>query len=180
MEKVRPDVATAEEKLVAELVLLGISYLTRQTDYQANQVRPPEQLFVDLLQQPSARVRAAVIAVLLAHPDYAKSIPAAFTDLLPHDQLTLDFFYNAAVLLQQEHATQLRRYLPSPWQWLPPLQESIVAEDIPAVGSPREKLAALGRLHQQLTHTAVNWRGTYENVVYHLLHRWALEAQWKR
>ena len=92
MEEVRPDVATAEEKLVAELALLGISYLTRQTDYQANQVRPPEQLFVDLLQQPSARVRAAVIAVLLAHPDYAKSMPCGFHRFATARSVDIGFF----------------------------------------------------------------------------------------
>ena len=60
-------------------------------------------LLADLVQQPSARVRAAVIAVFLAHPEYAAAVPAALERLGPTERLTLRFFYTAAVLLQQEH-----------------------------------------------------------------------------
>ncbi len=64
-----------EEELVAELDLLGIRYLSRQSSYRASQVRPPEALLADLVRQPSARVRAAVIAVLLAHPSTPTESP---------------------------------------------------------------------------------------------------------
>ena len=40
-----------EEKLVAELELLGIRYLSRQTLYHARSARPPENMLADLVQQ---------------------------------------------------------------------------------------------------------------------------------
>jgi hypothetical protein len=63
----------------------------------------PSALLADLVRQPSARVRNAVIAVLLAYPDYAEAVPAALERLRPAEQQTLRLFYTAAVLLQQEY-----------------------------------------------------------------------------
>ena len=96
-----------EDHLVAELDLLGISYLSRLGAERASSVRPPAQLVADLVRQPSARVREALIAVLLAHPELAAAVPAALAELSPPEQLTLRVFYTAAVLLQQEHANSL-------------------------------------------------------------------------
>jgi len=97
-----------EERIVAELELLNIRYLSRTLPDTAASVRPPDILLADLIQQPSARVRAAVIAVFLAHPEYAAAVPAALERLGPTERLTLRFFYTAAVLLQQEHTERLR------------------------------------------------------------------------
>jgi hypothetical protein len=44
-----------EEHLVADLELLGIRYLSRQTDEQAERVRPAHLLLADLVRQPSGR-----------------------------------------------------------------------------------------------------------------------------
>ena len=64
-----------EESLIAELELLGIRYISRHSSYQAKQVRSTQRLLIDLLHQPSSRVRAALIAVLLAHPSYGNEVP---------------------------------------------------------------------------------------------------------
>lgn len=61
-----------EEQVVSELDALGISYLSRQSSSSVERVRPPEQLLADLIRQPSARVRQAVIALFLSHPEYAE------------------------------------------------------------------------------------------------------------
>jgi len=41
-----------EEQLVAELEHLGISYLSRQTDYQVQRTRPPQNMLADLVHNP--------------------------------------------------------------------------------------------------------------------------------
>jgi hypothetical protein len=165
-----------EERLVAELELLGIRYLSRHTSDQAERVRPPDILLADLIRQPSARVRATVIAVLLAHPEYGKAVPAALERLRPAERRTLRLFYTAAVLLQREYAGRLRCFVAG--QWLP--DQFAVDLGLPDAASPRERLAALGRQHRQQTRTCVNWVGTYENVAHRLLRSWESEAQWKR
>jgi hypothetical protein len=83
---------TEEERLVAELGLLDIRYLSRQTSFQPDRVRAPEVLLADLVRQPNARVRAAVIAVLLSHPEYAEGIPSAQERLGSAKRVTLQSF----------------------------------------------------------------------------------------
>jgi hypothetical protein len=167
-----------EEKLVAELELLGIRYLSRQLPYQAGKVRSPETLLADLVRQPSARVRAAVIAVLLAHPEYAEAVPAALGKLQSSERLILQGFYMAAVLLQQEHVHRLQPLLAARWRWLPDLFST--EWGLPADGTPRGRLAALAREHRRRSQVTVNWVGTYEQVARQLLRQWKVQTQWNR
>jgi hypothetical protein len=162
-----------EERLVAELELLGIRYLSRQTPEHAASVRPPADLLAGLIRQPSARVRTAVIAVLLSHPDLAEVLPAALERLSPPEQQTLLFFYTAAVLLQQQYAPQLQSYVG--WQPLP--DRFAVDLGLPSSIPIRERLVALGQRQRQQTGKTVNWTGTYEQVVRHLLRSWELQTQ---
>lgn len=169
-------VPTQEEQLVAEIEKLGIRYLSRQTSYEAKQVRPPQRLLADLLRQPSSRVRTAVIAVLLAHPEYAQVVPQTLKHLPLSDQTTFKLFYTAAVALQRQHAERLKAFLAQQWQWLPDLFSAELGL-IPDV-SPKDLLSELGSIHQRRTGVMVNWTGTYQNVAHHLLRRWELERQW--
>ncbi|MEW5988462.1 MAG: hypothetical protein AB1791_17675, partial [Chloroflexota bacterium] len=116
-----PVAITEEEQLVAELELLGVHYLSRQTDYQATQVRPPDVLITDLLRQPSARVRCALIAVLLIHPELSTAVPAALKCLAATESVMLKCFYTAAMLLQRQYADRLRPFIVKNWRWLPDL-----------------------------------------------------------
>ena len=169
-----------EEELVAELELLGVRYLSRQSAYQASRVRPPAILLADLVRQPSARVRAAVIAVLLAHPEYAHAVPMALERLRPVERLTLQSFYAAAMLLQQEHTDRLRPLLGTRWRPLPDLREVTTELDLPREGTPAERLAWLGREHQRRSQKTVNWAGSYEQVARQLIRSWEVQSQWKR
>ena len=167
-----------EEKMVAELELLGIRYLSRQTSYSAKAARPPENLLADLVQQPSARVRSAVIAVLLAHPEYADAVPTALLNLSVREQWTLRLFYMAAVLMQSAFAESLRKYLAGRGKMLPPLFAEEMGVSIE--GDPHQELILLGREHQRRTQMVVNWVGTYEDVTRRLLRQWEMEQQWSQ
>ena len=165
-----------EDRIVAELELLGVRYLSRRVSIPAAHVRPPDALLADLVQQPSARVRAAAIAVLLAHPEYAAAVPAALERLASTDRLTLQLFYTAAVLLQQEHAERLQHFVAT--DQLP--DRFSVELGLPEFASPHARLVALGQQHRQRTKVHVNWTGTYESVAQHLVRSWESEARWKR
>jgi hypothetical protein len=172
------EVLTEEERLVAELGLLGIRYLSRQSSYQASQVRSPDILLADLVRQPSARVRASVIAVLLSHPEYAEVVPAALERLSSQDRLTLQSLYTAAVLLQREYADRLRLLVGERWLWLPDLLSKELS--LPTEGPPRERLRLLERELQHRTRAVVNWTGTYEQVVQRLIRDWERGVQWNQ
>lgn len=167
-----------EEQVVSELDALGISYLSRQHSLSVGRVRPPEQLLADLMRQPSARVRQAVIALLLSHPDYADSVPAALKNLTPDQQLTLKIFYTATVWLQQEHMQRLMPFVGPRWRPLPDIFSTEFG--LHNAASPTERLARLGRVHRQKTKMAVNWAGTYENVADKLVRSWEAQARWNQ
>ena len=140
---------TEEERLVAELCSLGIRYLSRQTAHQPAGARAPEALLADLMQQPSARVRAATIALLLAHPEFGNAVPGALEQLTAEERFNLRAFYMAAVFLQQEHEDRLRILRSGQWRRLPVLVPIVADLDLPDSGTPREKLLALGREHRR-------------------------------
>jgi len=167
-----------EETLVAELEQLGVRYIARQAPYGATELRPPDLLLADLMRRPSARVRAAVIAVLLAHPEFAPAVPAALSRLSAPERLMLRFFYTAACWLQEAYADRLKRLAPTHWQRLPDLFSSGLG--LPTAGTPRERLTLLGGLCRRDTGAIVNWAGTYEHVARQLLHRWEIETTWKK
>jgi hypothetical protein len=167
-----------EEQIVAELELLDIRYLSRQSPEAATQARPPDRLLADMVRQPSARVRAAVIALLLAHPDCAEAMPAALRRVGPAEQTTLRMFYTAAVLLQQMYGPRLLALLGPRWQALPDLYSGELG--VPSTGSPSQRLNLLGQQHRRQTGIAVNWAGTYESVAQKLLRSWELEVSWNR
>jgi hypothetical protein len=167
----------SEERLVAELERLGVRYLSRQTSERASRNRAPHKLLADLVRQPSSRVRAALIALLLANPSFAEHVPAALKSLpLEHAQ-TLKLFYTAAMLLQRQYAAPLQTFLGADWRWLPDLFSAEF--NLPAA-APREQLGILANLHQQKTGMTLNWAGTYENAARHLLRRWGLEQTWNQ
>jgi len=172
------DRLTTEDSIVAELEQLDIRYLSRQSSDAGVQARPPATLLADLMRQPSARVREAVIAVLLAHPAYAQAVPAALTQLSASEQLALRFFYSASVLLQRQYADALRPHVAERWQWLPDLFSQDLG--LATQGTPQERLGRLGAAHRAHTRSAVNWTGTYDNVARKLLRRWSLEHRWNR
>lgn len=172
------DSLSEEERLVAELECLGIRYLSRQTPYQAKEVRLPAELLADFIRQPTARVREAVIAVLLAYPEYAVAVPEALCRLAPPEQATLRYFYTASVLLQQLYAGQLQAIALDRWQRLPDLFSADLG--VETAGEPRERLVKLGQTHRRKTKSAVNWAGTYESVARKLVRAWELEQKWSQ
>jgi hypothetical protein len=171
-------VVAKEERLVAELELLGVRYLSRQTLYQTGAVRPPAELLAALVCQPSARVRASVIAVLLAHPEFSEAALLALRRLGSFEQLKVKLFYTAAVFLQQIFADRLRPFLAGRWLALPDYFSGELG--LMPGRTPQERLVELGRVHASLTNTAVNWTGTYTNVAEKLLRRWEAERLWNQ
>jgi hypothetical protein len=161
-----------EEQIIGELESLGVRYLSRQSEPGIVRARAPEDLLSELIRQPSSRVRAALIALLLARPDYAAHVPAALGLLISEQAQTFKFFYTAAVCLQQLYGRSLRVFLGARWLELP---DAFSAELGVSGSSPAARLRVLARLHAQRTGLQLNWAGTYENAARHLLRRWEME-----
>jgi hypothetical protein len=162
----------SEEQIISELEGLGVRYLSRQNESGAEKAHAPQDLLGELVRQPSSRVRAALIALLLARPDYAAHVPAALAHLTPEQAQTFKFFYTAAVCLQRLYGQSLKVFLGERWLELP---DTFSAELGVSGPTPAARLRALARLHARRTGVHLNWAGTYENAARHLLRRWEME-----
>jgi hypothetical protein len=167
-----------EEKIVAELELLGVRYLSRLTRYRARRVRQPQRLLTDMIRQTNSRVRIAFISLLLSYPAYARYIPDVLRRMSIDEQWTLKYYYTAAVLLQKKYIHRLEPFLADRWSWL--TDWFSVELGIPGQLSLDEQLRILGHQHQQQTGILLNWTGTYENAVKHLIRQWELERSWNQ
>jgi hypothetical protein len=155
-----------EEQIVSELAYLGIDYLSRISDKVAQQPRPFVLLLADIVRQPSSRVRTALIALLLEHPEIASAIPKAVKKVRAKNRNTLKYFYTAAFLLQRKNAKTLMAKQGNNFRWLPNYfgDELNLTSEI----DPEISLNLLCKKQQEETGSAVNWVGTYKNVLVHL------------
>jgi hypothetical protein len=157
----------AEEQIVAELALLGVNYLSRNIDLGPIPQHPTHQLIAGLIRQPSSRVRTALIALLLLHPEFDQAVPAALAALRANNRVTLKCLYTAAVILQRKYGQELRATQASH----PSFLFDWFGEELGVLPAahPDDQLQALAARHQILTGGCVNWSGTYENVIHHLM-----------
>lgn len=178
MEIVSRQSIADEDQLVAELHQLGITYLSNRLITHQKNPRSPEHILADTITQPSSRVRTAVIALFLLHPDYAEFVPTALGLLNENQRQLLKLFYTAAVHLQHLYQYDLISIVRSEWTWLPDLFGENLG--ISSTLSPQDAVQQLGIRHQELTHTLSNWSGTYKNVAHHLIRYKQREAQWNQ
>jgi len=169
------------EQIVAELGHLGVSYLSRQVSGvgpPGSAPLPRAELLAAIVRQPSARVRAATISLLLAQPSSCQAVDAALSRLESSQRPTLMHSYSAAVQLQRMHESKLRAALGSAWVPIPYLfaKDLGFGESV----SPESRLAEIALSHGSRTGTRLNWDGTYRQAADRFLRQWELEAQWSR
>lgn len=178
--KVEPS-ALGEAMLVLELDRWGVSYLSRHDVGPASpRDRPlsPQVLIPALVQQPNARLRHALISLLLARPDLWRAVELARGAMPRPAQLRLMVFYSAAMLLQEIHRAELQAQQGSRWQMLPDLYAEALG--LQRHDSASKRLKGLARIHGELSGQAVNWDGSYRQAAAHLLHQWELSRRWNR
>ncbi len=166
----------AEERLVAELAQLGVGYLSYKVGKNSPAMQEPYKLLSQLVCQPSSRVRAALIALLLARPDYSEQVYLALNEMTREDAQRFRFLYSAAVYLQQRYARKLKVYLGESWRRLPDL----FSHELGITGAtPKARLKNLAHLQAIYSGEYLNWEGTFDNVARLLIHRWECEQRWK-
>lgn len=163
------------ERLVTELNKLGVHFVTGGKLAGSTPTLPPAALLAGLAAQSEARLRLALIPLLLVRPELNTAIPDALTRLSTREQGTLKLFYTAAVILQQGHAEALRGLLGE----CDPLPDRFATElEIAMSGDWLAGLKQLGERHRAWSDLAINWVGTYRHAADRLLRQLSLEVQW--
>ena len=131
-----------------------------------HQVLPePATLLASLSASSEARLRTALIPLLLRHPEFAQEAASVANRLSDLARTAFVCYYSAAVLLQRKHASRLAAMGFKPWM-LPHLFS--VELELSDVSDPDEALRYLAARHRVLSGQAINWLGTYE----HAAERW--------
>ncbi|MBN2547936.1 MAG: hypothetical protein JXB15_02165 [Anaerolineales bacterium] len=167
--------ATTIDQLSNELHRLGIHFL-RFPD-QSLETRPlsPVELLASLASHSEARMRLALIPLLLWHPEYADAVHLASRRLASSSRLVLQCYYTAAVLLQQMYSARLQT-LGASLQPLPDLYS--VQLGLPISGSPEQCLAVLANHQSQFSGQPFNWFGTYQHAAESFLAYRERELAW--
>jgi len=150
------------DTVAAALAQLDVPWVIRTRKVSgAPLAKRPVALLVSLVEQDEARLRLAIIPLLLRHPAWASLVPEAVRRVSPHRRDVLKLYYTAAVILQQKYAARLAQFLGP----LTPLTDWYSRElGIRVRGEPAARLRALARQHRARSGLALNWLGTYEHV----------------
>jgi hypothetical protein len=158
------------DELVRSLDALGVPFLVGQTSSADTPTLTTVELLKALANAPEARLRAAVIPLLLRHPELAQTAREAAEQLSDAPRQTLKCFYTVAFLLQRKYGELLARLLRSQSE-LPDLFSAELGLSLePDV---QVSLRELAGKHGALTGLLINWLGTYE----HAAERWIKQLE---
>lgn len=162
-------------ELVDALDTLGVSFLRGGSGTRRD--FPPAVLLAALASSPEARLRMALIPLLLAHPELAADVCQAERTLPAKDAVVLRCYYTAAHWLQIKYRARLEAtcgHQPT----LPDLfgQQLGIAEQ----AQPDTALRILARQQQSLTGIGLNWLGTYEHAAQSWLRFHEHKIRWQQ
>ena len=161
--------------LLSDMNRIGVHFLVGDDHPGLAVPITPAQLLGGLAAQSDARLRLALIAVLLQHPEYAKDTPDALEILDDTQRLTFKLYYTAAHFLQLVYKNQLQDVL-GQFLWLPDKYsaELNLMED----GAAKVQLKRLAKRHQEITGLSLNWYGTYNHAAKRVIARLKVEEVW--
>ena len=137
----------------------------------------PIPLLKGLARAPEARLRSAIIPLVLRHPEFSTETLAVVLELSGAARVTCECFYTAAVLLQRKYRARLSHLfgaqiaLPD---WFSAELGLTFSTDADA------GLRALGACHATLTGLPINWVGTYLHAAERFIRHCEVEAKWNQ
>ena len=164
-------------QLIGELNRRGVKFVVGASDPKINNFISTIELLAGLAAHNDARIRLALIPVLLQHPEYGKDVPHALELLNDSRKLTFKLYYTAAHLLQLTYHHQLQDFLGT-YQVLPDYFSEEL--NIPKEGTSQDRLRQLAKSHREITNMSVNWFGTYQHAAKRVLTRMQKEREWAK
>jgi len=162
-------------KLLAEMNRIGVHFLVGEDQLVLTEPLSPAALLAGLAAQTDARLRLALIAVLLQHPEFAEQSHAALEMLDDKHHLNFKLYYTAAHFLQIAYKIQLRNIL-GQFNMLPDFYSEELK--ITKVGSVTDQLKRLAERHKEISEVSLNWYGTYKHAAQRIITRLELEQKW--
>lgn len=163
------------KRLLDSLNHFGVHFLVGESHPRFTEPLPPAALLAGLTVQSDARMRLALIAVLLQRPEFAAEAEKVL-DLLSVEQCTIfHLYYTASHYLQSSYYDQLIELL-GVFEELPDLFSNQL--DIPTNIPATDPLKKLAQRHQEITGLSLNWYGTYQHAARRVIARLKKEREW--
>jgi hypothetical protein len=161
--------------LIDNMNLLGVHFLVGEGYSGLADPLKPAALLAGLTAQSDARMRLALIAVLLQHPEFAKDTQEVLELMDEPQKLTFKVYYTAAHYLQIAYADQLQDVL-GPYSELPDFYSKEL--NIEREDSVTDQLKQLAERHKDITGLPLNWYGTYNHAAQRVIARLRKERTW--
>ena len=161
--------------LLSEMNRIGVHFLVGDDHPGLAAPLTPAQLLGGLAAQSDARLRLALIAVLLQHPEYAQETPYSLEMLDDTQRLTFKLYYTAAHYLQLVYKNQLQDVL-GQFLWLPDKYSEEL--NIMKGRAAKVQLKRLAKRHQEISGLSLNWYGTYNHAAQRVITRLKVEEAW--
>jgi len=162
-------------QLIDNMNRIGVHFLVDASNPGLTDPLTPAALLAGLAAQSDARMRLALIAVLLQRPDYANHAHEALELLDEPQQLTFKLYYTAAYYLQIAYANQLNNVLGLYIKMTDYYSEEL---NIEKDNSVADELRQLAELHKEITGLPLNWYGTYNSAAQRVITRLKKEQAW--
>jgi hypothetical protein len=122
----------------------------------------PVRFLAALAASKEARLRLALIPLLLQHPEFSAYVRSAIKIIEPSARVTLQCYYMAAYFLQRIYRPKLDAVVGEK-AWLP----DIFSNELLLACSDDDEinLEQLAERHKNLSGAQVNWSGTYHHAV---------------
>lgn len=164
-----PQVKTSQlspADLAHVLDVVDVPFVAGGSQSTKSRMPQPAALLAALASCEEARLRLALIPLLLRHPEYARHARSALCQMIPSAKIGFKCYYTAAVLLQRKYRERLTALL-GDTVLLPDLFSGEVG--MKDCSDPEQDLRALADLQKALTGRLINWQGTYEHGAQRLL-----------
>lgn len=144
---------------------LDVAFVRSGVEEAAVDLPEPASLLTALADSDEARLRSALIPLLLRYPEYAQHAEAAAHEIAGSTRLAFMFYYSAACFLQRKYRSRLA-VLVDDADPIPDFFSGCLG--LPLASDPNTALRLLANRHRILSGKPINWLGTYE----HAANRW--------
>lgn len=151
-----------EKQIAATLQALGVKFVHGEPAGEAPLPIQPARLIAALALSQEARLRLALIPLLLQYPQWAEMVPSVAQQLSPAARLTLHCYYTAALWLGEKYRPRLESLLGKQMP-LPDYFSAVLG--IEKTPDPDENLRRLASRQRVLSGAQVNWLGTYHHAL---------------
>lgn len=164
------------DELAWSLEVLDVPFIAGASPSPGFQTPPPAVVMSSLASSDEARLRLALIPLLLLHPEYSLHAVSALQSMSPVAHICFKCYYTAASLLQQKYRSRLDALVGH----VDTLIDLFSTELGMTPGSdPDDGLRSLADRQRTLTGQYINWLGTYEHSVQRLLGTLESRMQWR-